>query len=78
MNEKKTFIHQLKNWWSDHKREIKVGIAFGALGATYGMFRGYATADKMWMDHGFTHAMDNSELHSDDFDPFDDCDNSEC
>ena len=68
MKEKKTFVQQLKDWWNEHKREIKVGIAFGTLGVAYGMFKGYATADKMWMDHGFTHIMDNPELPDDELD----------
>lgn len=65
MNETKTFKQQLMDWWNDHKKQIKVGITFGALGVMFGMFKGYATADKMWMDHGFTPAMDDSEPNHD-------------
>ena len=46
-------------------KQIKVGITFGALGVMFGMFKGYAAADKMWMDHGFTPAMDDSEPNHD-------------
>lgn len=66
---KKTFIQQLKDWWNRHKGEVKTGIAFGTafgtLGVAYGMFKGYATADKMWMDHGFEHSVDYSDTTSD-------------
>ena len=66
MNEKKTFKQQIKDWWNDNKRVIKVGIAFGALGVAYGFIKGGAAVDKLWLEHGFERALDDSVAACDD------------
>lgn len=62
---KKTFKQQIKDFWNENKRVIKVGITFGALGFIYGFTKGMTAEEKLWLDHGFEKAIDNSETPSD-------------
>lgn len=62
---KKTFKQQIKDFWNENKRVIKVGITFGALGFIYGFTKGMTAEEKLWLDHGFERAIDNSETPSD-------------
>lgn len=64
---KKTFKQQIKDFWNENKRVIKVGITFGALGFIYGFTKGMTAEEKLWLDHGFERAIDNSEMPSDEF-----------
>lgn len=65
MNEKKTFKEQVKDWWQDNKRVIKVGVTCGFIGIMYGFVKGMGASDKLWLEHGFEKAMDNSDLPCD-------------
>ena len=67
MSENKTFKQQIKDWWNDNKRVIKAGIAFGALGVAYGFIKGAGATDRLWLEHGFERAVDDSEDSSDNF-----------
>ena len=62
---KKTFKQQIKDFWNENKRVIKVGLTFGALGFIYGFTKGMTAEEKLWFDHGFERAIDNSETPSD-------------
>ena len=62
---KKTFKQQIKDFWNENKRVIKVGITFGALGFIYGFTKGMTAEEKLWLDHGFERAIDNSEMPRD-------------
>lgn len=61
----KTFVQQLKDWWNDNKKVIKVGFTFGVLGVAYGFIKGAAVTDNMWLEHGFERALDESDTTSD-------------
>lgn len=61
----KTFIQQLKDWWNDNKKVIKVGFTFGVLGVAYGFIKGAAVTDNMWLEHGFERALNESDTTSD-------------
>lgn len=63
--EKKTFKQQIKDWWNNNKKVIKVGFMFGVLGVAYGFVKGMATTDKMWLDHGFERALDENYISCD-------------
>ena len=61
MKEKRNFKQEIKDWWNDNKKVIKTGVVCGLIGIGYGFIKGLSTSDKMWMDHGFTRAIDKSE-----------------
>lgn len=61
----KTFVQQLKDWWNDNKKVIKVGFTFGVLGVAYGFIKGAAVTDNMWLEHGFERALAEPDTQSD-------------
>ena len=65
MEEKRNFKDRVKDWWKDNKDVIKTGVVCGLIGVGYGFIKGLSASDKMWMDHGFTRAEDESEPSSD-------------
>lgn len=67
MDEKKTFKQQVKDWWQENKRVIKVSITCGVIGIGYGFIKGMNAANDLWLRHGFERAVDDSDDSSDNF-----------
>lgn len=47
---KKNFKQEIKNWWNEHKSEIKTGFAVGMIGSFAGFAAGVNATDKLWID----------------------------
>ena len=58
MNENKTLIKTAQEWWQDNNKVIKAGIACGLAGLAYGFIKGMVASNDMWLDHGFSNALD--------------------
>ena len=63
--EERTFKYKARDWWHRNKRIIRVGVTCGFIGVMYGFIKGMATTDKMWLDHGFERAIDDSDMPCD-------------
>lgn len=61
---KKTFKQQIKDFWNENKRVIKVGFTFGALGFIYGFSKGVVTNEQVWLDT-LQDSLTNAESSSD-------------
>ena len=57
----KTFKQQVKDWWNDNKKAIKTGFVFGVLGVAYGFVHGMTATNELWIEHGYTMALDDAE-----------------
>ena len=44
------YCHQIKDFWNENKRVIKVGLTFGALGFIHGFSKGVVTNEQVWLD----------------------------
>ena len=61
---KKTFKQQIKDFWNENKRVIKVGLTFGALGFIYGFTKGVVSNEQVWLDT-LQDSLTNTESSSD-------------
>ena len=67
MNEKKNLGEQVKDWWHENKKVIKVGATIGLVGFIYGMFVGHSGACKIFARNGYGHTENEFDLPCDDF-----------
>lgn len=63
----KTFKQQVKDWWNDNGNVIKTGFIFGVLGVAYGFVHGMTAANELWIEHGYTMPLDDSEKLTEEF-----------
>lgn len=62
MDEKKTFKQELKDWWQDNKRVVKVAVTFGVIGIGYGFIKGMCVSNETWIEHSYKQDYEDSGL----------------
>ena len=64
MDKKRNFKQGVKDWWSNNKGKVKVGITCGLVGIGYGFIKGVLANEKMWVDRvNKIEVIDTEEPH---------------
>lgn len=54
MNEKRNWKQEIKEWWQENKKVIKVGVTCGLAGLAYGFIKGTLTVSNMLLKGDIT------------------------
>lgn len=55
------YIQLAQEWWQKNKQIVKVGVSCAMAGVAYGFVKGMVASNDVWMDHGYSLALDGIE-----------------
>lgn len=56
MKIRRNYKQEIKDWWVEHRKEVKTGLICGLVGLGYGFIKGMSASDKLWIN-GLSNAI---------------------